>query len=146
MFFSWLLRRGLVGAISRDLALKYLTIKRQDSSLDEQEIVERVWQLWLSLNEIHIKNERDQDKYIRLEALKQYDTNMPSVSALLKSSRSLLDVFTDVLYIEAEVNAEDGRLYEKALHVFLKETAKLGVDCSNAYESRMRTLRAVNLL
>lgn len=146
MFFSWLLRKGLVGAISRDLALKYLTIKRQNSSLEEQEIVERVWQLWLSLNEIHIKNERDQDKYIRLEALKSFDTNMPNVSALLKPGRSLLSVFTDVLYIEAEINSKDGKLFEKALYVFLKETAKLGVDCRDSYESHMRTLRAVKLL
>ncbi len=62
------------------------------------------------------------------------------------SRRSLLDVFVDVLYVEAEVHAEDGKLFERALRVFLAESKKLGVDCSRAYESYMRTLRVVNHL
>lgn len=146
MLFSWLLRKGLVGAISRDLALKYLTIQRQNPNLEEEDIVERVWQLWLSLNEIHIKNEKDQEKFIRLEVLNQQETNTPNLSALKMSRRSLLDVFVDVLYVEAEVHAEDGKLFERALRVFLAESKKLGVDCSRAYESYMRTLRVVNHL
>jgi len=70
-FLSWLFGKGIAGAISSDLLKKYLGIKSQHPNEEDEKILERVWNFWLTLNADKIQTEDDEDKIVRLSIIKE---------------------------------------------------------------------------
>ena len=70
-FLSWLFGKGIAGAISSDLVKKYLGIKSRHSNEKDEEIFERVWNFWLTLNADKIQTEDGEDKILRLSIIKE---------------------------------------------------------------------------
>ena len=146
-FFSWLFAKGIAGAISRDLVKKYLGLKQQHLIEDDKKILIRVWNFWLTLNEVSIRSEDGLDKIARLDIIKaQYSDNESELNKLKLSTLSLFDIYRDVLYIETEISSGDGKIYDKASQVFLNESMKMGLDLSKEYEAMKRGMTSAGLI
>jgi hypothetical protein len=138
--WAWLFRKGIAGAISVDLIKKYMAIKSRHPDEPEDHIVARTWDLWLTLNENHILLENDAHKTARLEIVKERLSGKSQVDAILKEQQTLFSLYQDVLYIETEVLSQDGKVWHKAMKVFLYNAKKAGLDYEEEYESYRRTL------
>ena len=68
---AFLLTRGIVRAITKDLITKYLAMRHRFGDEEEQVTLERVWNFWLTLNEEKINNDKDYDMKVRLEIIKE---------------------------------------------------------------------------
>jgi hypothetical protein len=137
---SWIFGKGLAGAISADILKKYTAIKSQHPEENNEKILERVWNFWLTLNEEKIKTEDDKHKAVRLSIIKDQHDGKSKLDSLLKESNSLFNLYQDLLYIETEISSKDGRIWHDAMKVFLKDAKKYGMDFSKAYESYKRIL------
>ncbi|MGE5606871.1 MAG: hypothetical protein ACM3YE_14435 [Bacteroidota bacterium] len=142
-FLSWLFGKGLAVAISKDLCIKYLGIKRQFPNESEEKLLIRVWNLWLTLNEEPIGVEDSEDKAARLEIIKEKYDGSNKLDNLLLQSKSLLDLFTDVLYIETEISINDGKIFDNVLKTFIKESQKFGLDFSKEFENTIKTVNYI---
>lgn len=125
-FLSWLYGKGIADAISSDLIKKYLGIKSQHPNEEDGKILQRVWSFWLTLNADKIQAENNEDKIVRLRIIK--DKRNAFVS------RTLFGLFQDILYIETEIAPADGKIWDSSMKVFVKESAKYGLDFSREYE------------
>ena len=132
-FLSWLFGKGIAGAISSDLVKKYLGIKSQHPNEEEREILERVWNFWLTLNADKIKTEDGEDKIVRLSIIKENNDKRTAFD-----SKSLFNLYQDILYIETEITTSDGKIWDNSMKVFIKESKKYGLDFSQEYESLKR--------
>jgi len=133
-FLSWLFGKGIAGAISSDLLKKYLGIKSQHPNEEDEKILERVWNFWLTLNADKIQTEDDEDKIARLSIIKEKNDKKTAVDSLT-ALRSLFDLYQDILYIETEITSSDRRIWDNSMKVFIKESKKYGLDFSKEYES-----------
>ena len=136
-FLSWLFGKGIAGAISSDLLKKYLGIKSQHPNEEDEKILERVWNFWLTLNADKIQNEGDEDKIARLSIIKEKNDKKTAVDSLT-ALRSLFDLYQDILYIETEITTSDGKIWDNSMKVFVNESKKYGLDFSEEYESLKR--------
>lgn len=134
-FFSWILSKGLAGAIAKDIIVKYTGIKKKFPNEKEEDTIERVWNFWLTLNENQILTKDDEHKIVRLEVKKE---KLEWLDSELQRPRSLLDIYMDVLYIETEISLQDGKTFDNAIQVFLKEAKKHGLDFDWEYEKIKR--------
>lgn len=135
--FKWLANKGLAGAISRDLCNKYLSIKKKHPSEDEEKILMRVWNLYLTLNEEAILREDGLEKAMRFEIVKEKNANSSALHEFEKR-KSLMDTFSDVLYVEAEIlMSKDWSLYKKALRIFVDNAKKFGLDYEDEYTAML---------
>jgi len=132
-FLSWLFGKGIAGAISSDLVKKYLGIKSQHPNEEEREILERVWNFWLTLNADKIQAEDGEDKIVRLSIIKENNDKKT-----VFNSKSLFNLYQDILYIETEITTSDGKIWDNSMEVFIKESKKYGLDFSQEYESLKR--------
>ena len=91
---SWLLRKGIAGAISSDVVKKYLKIKSQHPNEEDEKILERVWNFWLTLNAEKIRAEDSEDKIARLSIIKEKNDKKTALNSLiaLKSLFNLLPI------------------------------------------------------
>ena len=131
-FLSWLFGKGIAGAISSDLLKKYLGIKSQHPNEEDEKILERVWNFWLTLNADKIQTENDEDKIVRLSIIKEKNDKKTAVDSLT-ALRSLFDLYQDILYIETEITSSDRRIWDNSMKVFIKELKKYGLDFSKEY-------------
>lgn len=129
----WFYKFGLPGAITKDLLKKYLVFKRGYPHDSEGMLLQRVWDFWLILNEEAIEKEDGIDKRVRLKIVK--DRYIAG-----EMHRTLLDIYRDVLYIEAEITSEDIKIYDDTMKVFIKEANKHGLDYSEDYLSMKRII------
>lgn len=129
-FLSWLFGKGIAGAICSDLLKKYLGIKSQHPNEEEREILERVWNFWLTLNADKIQTEDGEDKIVRLSIIKENNDKKTAFD-----SKSLFNLYQDILYIETEITTSDGKIWDNSMKVFIKELKKYGLDFSQEYES-----------
>jgi len=136
-FLSWLFGKGIAGAISSDLLKKYLGIKSQHPNEEDEKILERVWNFWLTLNADKIQTEGDEDKIARLSIIKEKNDKKTAVDSLT-ALRSLFDLYQDILYIETEITTSDGKIWDNSMKVFVNESKKYGLDFSEEYESLKR--------
>jgi len=136
-FLSWLFGKGIAGAISSDLLKKYLGIKLQHLNEEDEKILERVWNFWLTLNADKIQTEGDEDKIARLSIIKEKNDKKTAVDSLT-ALRSLFDLYQDILYIETEITTSDGKIWDNSMKVFVNESKKYGLDFSEEYESLKR--------
>lgn len=135
--FRWLANKSLVGAISRDLCNKYLKIKERHPSEDEEKILKRVWNLYLTLNEDAILIEDGIDKAVRLNIMKEQHDESYSMYKFHKN-KSLMDLFSDILYFETEVlMSKDWPLYKKILRVFVDNAKNFGLDYEEEYTAKL---------
>jgi len=141
---SWLFGHGLAGAISKDLCTKYLSFKNRYPNDNESKILERVWQYWLALNEEAIMTEDGIDKRVRLKVIKDKNEGTDS-SGLTRSFNNLLEVYTDVLYIETEISSRDLKLYDDAIKVFVKTARKLDLDFLEDYNNIIIAMKRLSL-
>lgn len=137
---SWIFGKGLAGAISSDLLKKYIAIKSQHPQENDEKILVRVWNLWLTLNEKIIKTEDDEQKIVRLKIIKDQHDGKTELDSLLKESNSLFTLYQDILYIEAEISNTDGKIWHDAMKVFIKDSEKYGLDFSKEYDAYKRIL------
>lgn len=140
---SWLFRKGIAGAISSDLLKKYFGIKSQHPNEDDEKILERVWNFWLTLNAAKIQAEDDEDKIVRLNIIKEKMTKKAAVDSLT-ALKTLFDLYQDILYIETEITTSDGKIWDNTIKVFIKESSKYGLDFSKEYESYRRIIDIVD--
>jgi len=138
-FFSWIYRRGIAGAIASDLIKNHKRIKLQHPNENEEKILERVWGFWLTLNEEKILSEDREDAVIRLRIKKEINEGKKELDRFCKF-KSLFDLYQDILYIETEVSSLDGKIWDNAMKVFLKESIKHGYDFNKEYASYKKTL------
>lgn len=141
-FLSWLFGKGIAGAISSDLLKKYLGIKSQHPNEEDEKILERVWNFWLTLNADKIQTEDDEDKIVRLSIIKEKSDKKTAVDSLT-ALRSLFDLYQDILYIETEITSSDRRIWDNSMKVFIKESKKYGLDFSKEYESFKKIANSV---
>ncbi len=141
-FLSWLFGKGIAGAISSDLLKKYLGIKSQHPNEEDEKILERVWNFWLTLNADKIQTEDDEDKIVRLSIIKEKSDKKTAVDSLT-ALRSLFDLYQDILYIETEITSSDRRIWDNSMKVFIKESKKYGLDFSKEYESLKKIANSV---
>lgn len=141
-FLSWLFGKGIAGAISSDLLKKYLGIKSQHPNEEDEKILERVWNFWLTLNADKIQTEDDEDKIVRLSIIKEKNDKKTAVDSLT-ALRSLFDLYQDILYIEIEITSSDRRIWDNSMKVFIKESKKYGLDFSKEYESLKKIANSV---
>ncbi|OHB61683.1 MAG: hypothetical protein A2167_05170 [Planctomycetes bacterium RBG_13_46_10] len=132
-FLSWLFGKGIAGAISSDLVKKYLGIKSRHPNEEERTILERVWNFWLTLNADKIQTEDGEDKIVRLSIIKENNDKKTAFD-----SKSLFNLYQDILYIETEITTSDGKIWDNSMKVFIKESKKYGLDFSQEYESLKR--------
>ena len=132
-FLSWLFGKGIASAISSDLVKKYLGIKSQHPNEEEREILERVWNFWLTLNADKIQTEDGKDKIVRLSIIKENNDKKTAFD-----SKSLFNLYQDILYIETEITTSDGKIWDNSMKVFIKESKKYGLYFSQEYESFKR--------
>ena len=135
----WLYGKGIAGAISIDLIKKYLAIKAKHPEEDNEKILSRVWNYWLTLNEEHIIAEDGRNKIVRLKIIKDRIESKTGVDAFIKH-RTLFDLYQDILYIETEITSKDGSTWHKTMSVFLKSAKQYGLDFSKEYESYKRLI------
>jgi len=136
-FLSWLFGKGIAGAISSDLVKKYLGIKLQHPHEEDEKILERVWNFWLTLNADKIQAEDGIDKIARLSVISEKNDKKTALDSLT-ALKSLLSLYQDILFIETGVTTSDGRLWDNSMKVFVDESKKYGLDFSKEYESRKR--------
>jgi hypothetical protein len=136
-FLSWLFRKGIAGAISSDLIKKYLGIKSQHPHEEDEKILERVWNSWLTLNADKIQTEDGEDKIARLSIIKEKNDKKTALDSLT-ALKSLYDLYQDILYIETDIRASDGKIWDNLMKVFIKESKKYGLDFSKEYESHKK--------
>ncbi len=137
-FLSWLYGKGIAGAISSDLLKKYKEIKSQHPRENEEKILVRVWNLWLTLNADKVLAEDSEDKVVRLNIIKeQNDSKTSSDTFALKS---LFGLYQDILYIETEINTSNGKIWNTLMKVFIDESKKCEFDFSEEYESLKRII------
>jgi len=136
---SWLFRKGLAGAISSDLLKKYSGIKAQWPNEDEEKILVRVWNLWLTLNANKIQTEDDEHKIARLSIIKEKNDMKTEIDSLI-ALKSLFGLYEDILYIEAEITTSDGKIWDSSMQVFIREAKKYGLDFDKEYRSFKRML------
>lgn len=136
-FFSWLFGKGIAGAISSDLVKKYLGIKSQHPHEEDEKILERVWNFWLTLNADKIQTENGEDKIVRLSIIKEKNDKKTALDSLTPL-KSLFNLYQDILYIETEITTSDGKIWDNSMKVFIKESRKYGLDFSKEYESLKR--------
>lgn len=141
-FLSWLFEKSIAGAISSDLLKKYLGIKSQHPNEEDEKILERVWNFWLTLNADKIQTEDDEDKIVRLSIIKEKSDKKTAVDSLT-ALRSLFDLYQDILYIETEITSSDRRIWDNSMKVFIKESKKYGLDFSKEYESFKKIANSV---
>jgi len=132
-FLSWLFGKGIAGAISSDLVKKYFGIKSQHPNEEEREILERVWNFWLTLNADKIQTEDGKDKIVRLSIIKENNDKKTAFD-----SKSLFNLYQDILYIETEITTLDGKIWDSSMKVFIKESKKYGLYFRQEYESFKR--------
>ena len=132
-FLSWLFGKGIAGAISSDLVKKYLGIKSRHPNEEDENILERVWNFWLTLNADKIQTEDGEDKMVRLSIIKEKNDKKTAFD-----SKSLFNLYQDILYIETEITTSDGKIWDNSMKVFIKESQKYGLDFSQEYESLKR--------
>ena len=145
-FLSWLFGKGIAGAISSDLVKKYLAIKSLHPNEEDEKILERVWNFWLTLNADSIQTEDSEDKIARLSIVKKVNDKKTAVDSLT-ALRSLFDLYQDILYIETEITSSDRRIWDNSMKVFIKESKKYGLDFSKEYESFKKiTIRAMKII
>lgn len=137
---SWIYGKGIAGAISSDLIIKYLGIKSQHPAEGDSEILVRLWNFWLTLNAEKIEIEDGEDKNIRLHIIKEKNEKKTGIDSLI-ALKNLLGLYQDILYIETEITPADGRIWENAMEVFVKTAQKYGLDLSNEFEMRRRLIR-----
>ena len=89
---SWIYGKGLAGAISADVLKKYTAIKSQHPQEDDEKILERVWNFWLTLNEEKIKTEDDEHKNVRLKIVKERHEGKSELDLLRKESYNLFNL------------------------------------------------------
>ncbi|MGB7296555.1 MAG: hypothetical protein WBC70_13290, partial [Candidatus Aminicenantales bacterium] len=91
-----LFKKRLPGAIARDLNKKYMAVKRRHPGENDAKLLERVWNLYITLNEEAIRAEDGEDKIIRLDIIKERieQAGQPGheVDGLLKP-KNLMDLF-----------------------------------------------------
>lgn len=122
--FSWLYNKGLIGTIARDVLKKYIGIKSGFPNEEDSNILTRLWNYWLTLNEEHIRLEDDYHKIQRLNIIKD-NTILRAIGCHL----SLTDLYFDILYIECDItNSKNPKLYNTAKKIYLKEAQKVGLD------------------
>jgi hypothetical protein len=136
-FLSWLFGKGIAGAISSDLVEKYLGIKSQHPHEEDEEILERVWNFWLTLNADKIQTEDGEDKIARLNIIKEKNDKKTAIDSLT-ALKSLFNLYQDILYIETEITTSDGKIWDNSMKVFIKESRKYGLDFIKEYESLKR--------
>ena len=144
-FLGWLYSKGIAGAIAKDLITKYRAIKEQHPSEADRDILIRVWNFWLTLNENAIRREDGEHKIARLEIIKERRTGTSESDDLSSDSDSLLRLYEDILYIETEITASDGKIYDKALQVFLNRCKEEGLDFTREYEAKKRVMRTFGI-
>jgi hypothetical protein len=137
--FDWIFRKGLAGAISTDLIINYLAIRSQYSNEEDKKIVKRVWGLWLYMNEAVILSENDEHKTVRLQIIKEQHDGK-TVLDTLTACETLFDLYKDILYIETEISIEDGKLWDRAMRVFLHTAKGKGLDFEKEYNSYKRVI------
>jgi hypothetical protein len=135
--FNYLANKGIAGAISQDLCHKYLKAKNQNPAEGELSLLEIVWNNWLTLNEIPIRNEdNDIDKITRLEIIKEQHNKSNSLCQF-KTPNSLMDLFFDILYIETDIlMTKDASLSKKLLRLFADNAKKFGLDYEEEYKAK----------
>lgn len=127
---TWILSRGLVGAIARDVFKKYSTVKKTLSDDSEKAVIKGVWDLYLYQNAPEILAGKDGiHKHVRLDII------MESVITDDKRHHSLMEVFMDILYVETEINLSSGQRCMDSLMVFVKEGRKNGFNFMEEYNS-----------
>lgn len=136
---SWLSGKGIAGAISSDIVKKYLATKSQHPDESDENILVRVWNFWLTLNEEKIISENDEHKIVRLNIIKEQNEGKTALNSSLKYE-SLFDLYKDILYIETKISSTDGKIWHNAMKVFLEKSSKYGLDFSKEYESYKRIL------
>lgn len=120
---------GIVGAIAKDVVKMYVNIN--DDEATEKEKLDAVWGMWL-LKHVNIPAlSGDLEKRIRVDVVfEKTDKEGPN---------TLLGVFLDALYIEADVSPKDGSLFRKSLKVFENIAKKHGInvrdDCAHWYRT-----------
>jgi hypothetical protein len=129
---KWVMRKGIVGIIARDICKKYSMLK--DSFESEKELIEGVWGLWLTKNAF----DDNLDRQIRLSIiLEDYERG----GILGRQNESLVDVFSSALYIETEISSQDYDLYKTSLEIFGSECKKiLNVDLTNIIKQNLQVL------
>jgi len=142
-FFHYLLKKGMPDTISRDLNIKYMAMKRLHPKDNEEHTLERTWNFYLTLNEEAIRAKDGKDNIIRLDIIKErYDKEgQPGyeLDGLIKP-KNLLELYIDILYIETEVNATDGKLFLNTIKIFVEESKKFDLDFTKEYEAWELTL------
>lgn len=133
--FRWLFRKGIASAISTDIIGKYFIIKSEQPEHNECDVVTHTWNLWLSINEKHICSERNLDKIVRLDIIKEKMEGRSNVGAWSKQHQTLLSLYENILYIETELTLYDGKIWRDAMSVFVDKAKKHGLDFSKEYES-----------
>lgn len=120
---TWILSRGLVGTIARDVLKKYMRAKAMLSDEAETEILKGAWGLYLMQNAPQILIGKDgPSKKKRLEEIMELleeDENRHS---------SLMEIFIDILYIETEINPSSWQTYADSITIFTNEGSKLGLN------------------
>lgn len=134
---SWLFGKGIGGAISSDLVKKYLGIKSQHPHEEDEKILERVWNFWLTLNADKIQTEDVEDKITRLSIIKEKNDKKTAPDSLTPL-KSLFNLYQDILYIETEITTSDGKIRDNSMKVFIKESRKYGLDFNKEYKSLKR--------
>ena len=136
---AWLFGKGIARAISTDLLIKYLAIKSQHPNEDNDKLLERVWNFWITLNKENIIEEKDEHKIIRLNIIEEKHLKKTELASFSKC-KSLFDLYQDILYIETEVSSTDGKIWDSAMKIFIKESSNSGLDFSKDYSAYKRIM------
>ena len=123
----WMYGKAVARSIAHDIIRKYNVLKKQHPDENYKMISERVWGIWLMLNEARIINVEGDKKLKRFRA----------AQAKPKNSQSLINVFENVLFIELGIERTNRRALDKYL-TFFSETAKeYNLDFSDTDERAM---------
>lgn len=135
-FLSWLFGKGIAGAISSNLVQQYLDIKSQYPNEEDERTVERVWNLWLTLNSDSIQGGDDEDRIARLTLVRRRnDKETQTFGESLYALKHLLSLYQDILYIETGITAADGTIWDNSVKVFIRESTDHDLDFARQYES-----------
>jgi hypothetical protein len=138
---GFLLKKGIVGLIAKDLNIKYAGIKKQHPTEQDDKLLIRVWNLYLTLNEEKIRAEDGEDKIFRLDNTKERHDNVGQPGYEFDSlllPKDLFDLFLDVLFIETDVRTSDKKLFMKAARAFVEVSKKFGLDFTEKCEGYER--------
>lgn len=147
--FSWCYRKGIVGAISKDIVTKYLAIKRIHPSEDEKKILLRLWDLWLAVHEKPIRSKDGAKKTMRLDLMKEeiIPQEKSELASIFSENRlaSLVGIFGAVLFIENDIGPSDGKIFIDCIKVFVKEAKEYGLDYTQELESMEWTMKLMGI-